>query len=151
MYSSKVHVCYNRVLRVLEYSARTRVLNNFCNKHLKYSNTPVLQGCEAENINTTCNNKLLAAHVLSSSCPNSGVVVQSVPMANAHVQDERFRHILRLRFGVSCVTPLADWKCNCRGHGGPRHSDWVERASEGTRPAFPSVHFAESPCTASSA
>ncbi len=46
--------------------------------------------------------------------------VQSVPMANAHVQDERFRHILRLRFGVPCVTPLADWKCNCRGHGGPR-------------------------------
>jgi hypothetical protein len=33
--------------------------------------------------------------------------------------DERFRHILRLRFGVPCVTPLADWKCNCRGHGGP--------------------------------
>jgi hypothetical protein len=72
-------------------------------------------------------NKLLAAHGLSSSCPNSGVVVQSVPMANAHVQDERFRHILRLlqpalhvlRFGVPCVTPLADWKCNCRGHGGP--------------------------------
>jgi hypothetical protein len=29
-----------------------------------------------------------------------------MPMANAHVQDDRFRHILRLRFGVLCVTPL---------------------------------------------
>ncbi len=82
--------------------------------------------------------RVLAAHVLSSaSRPHArtleGVVVQSVPMANAHVQDERFRHILRLRFGVPCVTPLADLKCDCRGHGGPRHSDWVERASEGNR------------------
>ena len=90
-------------------------------------------------------NKLLAAHVLSSSCPNSGVVVQSVPMANAHVQDERFRHILRLRFGVPSVTPLADWKCNCGGHGGPRHRDWVERASEGNRRDAPSVSFATEP------
>jgi hypothetical protein len=55
-------------------------------------------------------NKLLAARVISSSCPNSGVVVQSVPMANAHVKGERFRHILRLRFGIPCVTPVADWK-----------------------------------------
>ena len=66
-------------------------------------------------------------------------------MANAHVHDERFRHILRLRFGVPCVTPLADWKCNCRGHGGPRHSDWVERASEGNRRDAPSVSFATEP------
>jgi hypothetical protein len=90
-------------------------------------------------------NKLLTAHVLLSSCPNSGVVVQFVPMANAHVQDERFRHTLRLRFGVPCVTPLADWKCNCRGHGGPRHSDWVEKASEGNRRDAPSVSFAIEP------
>jgi hypothetical protein len=88
-------------------------------------------------------NKLLAAHLLSSSCPNSGVVVQSVPTANAHVQDERFRHILHLRFGVPCVTPLADWKCNCRG--GSRHSEWVERASEGNRRDAPSVSFATEP------
>jgi hypothetical protein len=67
-----------------------------------------------------------------------------VPMANAHVQDERFRHILRLRFGVPCVTPLADWKCNCRGHGGPRHSDWVE-GREGKRRDAPSVSFATEP------
>jgi hypothetical protein len=54
-------------------------------------------------------NKLLAAHVLSSSWPNSGVVVQSV---NAHVHDERFRHILRLRCGVPRyrASRLADWQ-----------------------------------------
>ncbi len=37
----------------------------------------------------------------------------------------------------------ADWKCNCRGHGGP--SDWVERASEGNRRDAPGVSFATEP------
>ena len=42
-------------------------------------------------------NKFLAAHVLSSSCANSGVVVQSVPTVDRQVPDARFRQILRLR------------------------------------------------------
>ncbi len=60
-------------------------------------------------------NNFLAAHVLSSSCANSGVVVRSVPNnAVAQVPDARFRQILRLRFGVPCVMPLAQsWQCNC--------------------------------------
>ena len=51
----------------------------------------------------------LAAHVLSSSCANSCVVVQAAPTAAAHVPDAR----LRLRFGVPCVMPLDQWRCNC--------------------------------------
>jgi hypothetical protein len=82
----------------------------------------------------------LAAYVLSSSCPNSGVIVSRWSRSpNAHVQDERVRRILRLRFGVPCVTHLpADWKCNC-GHAGPG-TVWrgPARATAGTRPAFPS-------------
>jgi hypothetical protein len=34
---------------------------------------------------------------------------------------------------------------SCRGHGGPRHSDWVERASEGNCRDAPSVSFATEP------
>ncbi len=75
-------------------------------------------GCGAANINTT-----------NSSLPTSS----------------RPRDILRLRFGLPCVTSLADWKCNCRGHGGPRHSDCVERASEGNRRDARSVSFATEP------
>ena len=72
----------------------------------------------------------LAAHVLSSSCANSGVVVQAAPTAAAHVPDARLRHILRLRFGVPCVMPLDQWRCNCSAHAGPRHSAFVERVVE---------------------
>ena len=68
----------------------------------------------------------LAAHVLSSSCANSGVVVQAAPTAAAHVPDAR----LRLRFGVPCVMPLDQWRCNCSAHAGPRHSAFVERVVE---------------------
>ena len=74
--------------------------------------------------------KFLAAHVLSSSCANSGVVVQAAPTTAAHVQDARLRHILRLRFGVPCVMPLDQWRCNCSAHAGPRHSAFVERVVE---------------------
>ncbi len=50
----------------------------------------------------------LAAHVLSSSCANSGVVVQAAPTAAVHLPDARLRHIiLRLRFGVPCVSHAA--------------------------------------------
>ena len=73
---------------------------------------------------------ILAAHVLSSSCANSGVVVQSAPTAAAHVPDARFRHIMRLRFGVPCAMPLDQWRCNCSAHAGPRHSAFVERVNE---------------------
>ena len=76
-------------------------------------------------------NKFLAAHVLSSSCANSGVVVQSVPTVDRQVPDARFRQILRLRFGVPCVMPLGQWRCNCTGQGGPRHGTWTERIVEG--------------------
>ena len=46
----------------------------------------------------------------------------------------RYRQILRLRFGVPCVMPLEQWRCNCSGHGGPRHSAWAERIAEGNEP-----------------
>ncbi len=73
----------------------------------------------------------LAAHVLSSSCANSGVVVQAAPTAAAHVPDARLRHIiLHLRFGVPCVLPLDQWRCNCSAHAGPRHRAFVERVLE---------------------
>ena len=88
----------------------------------------------------------LAAHVLSSSCANSGVVVQSVPTAVAQVPDARFRQILRLRFGVPSVMPLAQWRCNCTDHGGPRHSAWAERIIEGNEPDQQArTSFAEEP------
>ncbi len=58
-------------------------------------------------------NKLLAAHVLSSSSANSGVVIQTLPRTRAQTPDGRFRHILRLRMGVPCAMPLAQWRCNC--------------------------------------
>ena len=31
--------------------------------------------------------------------------------------------------------PLEQWRCNCSGHGGPRHiSAWVGRVAEGNEP-----------------
>ncbi len=67
----------------------------------------------------------------------SGVVVQSVPTANAHVQDERFHHILRRRHasrGLEVQLPRTR-----------RAQAWVERASEGNRRDAPSVSFATEP------
>jgi hypothetical protein len=76
---------------------------------------------------------LLAAYVISSSCANLGVVVQAAPTATAHVPDARLRHILRVRFGVPCVMPLDQWRCNCSAHAGPRTvRSWSP--TTGTRP-----------------
>ena len=75
----------------------------------------------------------LAAHVLSSSCANSCVVVQAAPTAAAHVPDAR----LRLRFGVPCVMPLDQWRCNCSAHAGPgtvRSWSGSWSPTKGTRP-----------------
>ena len=90
-------------------------------------------------------NKLLAAHVLSSSCANSGVVVQSVPNAAGQVQDNRFRQILRLRFGVPSVMPLAHWRCNCSSHGGPRHSEFAVQTLAANAPDHGGRTFALEP------
>ncbi len=80
-------------------------------------------------------------------CANAGVVVvQSVPTAVAQVPDARFRQILRLRFGVPCVMPLAQGQCNCTDHGGPRHSAWAERIIESNEPDQQDrASFAEEP------
>ncbi len=54
-------------------------------------------------------NKLLAAHVLSSSCPNSGVFVQSVPpWRTPTCKTNGSATSCAWRFGIPCVTPLAD-------------------------------------------
>ena len=90
-------------------------------------------------------NPLLAAHVLSSSCVNSGLVIRSVPTKSAHVPDQRFRQILRMRFGVPVAMPLAAWRCNCSDQAGPQHSAWERRVCEANaeEPAHPS--FATAP------
>ena len=91
-------------------------------------------------------NKFLAAHVLSSSCANSGVVIQSVPTARHQTPDAHFRQILRLRFGVPCVMPLGQWRCNCADHGGPRSASWAVRIAEGNEPDQRAIaSFAEDP------
>jgi hypothetical protein len=90
-------------------------------------------------------NKLLAAQVLSSSCANSGVVVQTPPKTRAQIPDDRFRHILRLRMGVPCAMPLAQWRCNCSAHAGPRHGEFAERAAEANGPDLAAGSFAEEP------
>ncbi len=69
----------------------------------------------------------LAAHVLSSSCANSGVVCSGRP-GGVHVPDARLPHLLR--FGLPCVMPLDQWRCNCSAQAGPRHSAFVERVVE---------------------
>ena len=90
-------------------------------------------------------NKLLAAHVLSSSCANSGVVIQAMPTAAAQVPDDRFRQILRLRFGVPSVMPLTQWKCNCTAHGGPQHSQFAVRTLAANAPDHGGATFAAEP------
>ncbi len=95
-------------------------------------------------------NKLLAAHVVSSSYANSVVVVQTLPRTRAQTPGDRFRHILRLRMGVPCAMPLA--QCNCSAHAGPRQGEFVERVAEANGPdLLAAPHSPRSRCTACTA
>jgi hypothetical protein len=81
------------------------------------------------------------------------LVVQSVPMANAHVQDVRFLHILpALRGTQDHASPFSrTGSATAADTTGPgTMTGWrgPARATAGTHPAFPSR---QSPCTASSA
>jgi hypothetical protein len=75
-------------------------------------------------------NKLLAAHVLSSSCATSGAVVRSIPTKAGRIQCSRMSQILRLRMGVPCAMPVTEWRCNCSAQAGPTQRTWAERTNE---------------------
>jgi hypothetical protein len=96
--------------------------------------------------------QILAAQVLSSSCRHSGCVLQSLPIQGRAMADGQYVQLLRLRLGVPCVMPPAQWRCNCASHGGPRHSAYVESAVERAAEANQDDHqqqaasFATDPC-----
>ncbi len=47
-----------------------------------------------------------------------------VIQTRAQIPDDRFRHILRRRTRVPCAMPLAESRCNCSPHAGPRHGEF---------------------------
>jgi hypothetical protein len=47
--------------------------------------------------------------------------------------------------GVPCATPLAQWRCNCSAHAGPRHGEFAERAAEANGLDLAAGSFAEEP------
>ena len=68
----------------------------------------------------------LAAHVLSSSCPNSdGGLLQCVPYDGSHIKDVKFQCILKLRFGVPHLLPPDQWRCNCSAQNGPSDDNFL--------------------------
>jgi hypothetical protein len=85
--------------------------------------------------------KLLAAHVLSSSCAN----VQTLPRTRAQIPCDQFRHILRLFIKPGSPLRLAQWRCNCSTHTGPRHGEFVERVAEANGLDLSAGSFAEEP------
>jgi hypothetical protein len=91
--------------------------------------------------------RILAAHVLSSSCRHTGCVLQSLPIRGRAVQDGPYIQLMRIRLGVPCVMPPTQWHCNCRDHGGPHHSAYVERVSEANLDDdHQAASFATDPC-----
>jgi hypothetical protein len=84
-------------------------------------------------------NKLLAAHVLSSSCPNSGVVVQSVPGRTPTCKTNGSATTCACASGCPASRLSRTGSATAADTAGPGTVDWVERATAGTHPAFPSL------------
>ena len=63
------------------------------------------------------------------------------------MQDGPYIQLMRMRLGVSCVMPPAQWHCNCSGHGDPHHSAYVERVAEANlEDDHQATSFATDPC-----
>jgi hypothetical protein len=62
------------------------------------------------------NNKQLAAQCLSASCPGSGWILRWMGWNARRLAEDQFQQYLRMRLAVPCVTPLAQWDCDCRPH-----------------------------------
>jgi len=94
-----------------ELVAHTRVLEGMRNSQHQYQ-------------------KIMAAHILSGSSPNTGHALRLVSHWRHKKVPMLMQQMLRMRFGVPSVIPLEDTKCNCHHNTDYGGGGRFERAME---------------------